>query len=172
MIAGEVARSASFSTDGRYRYRLDRRWSDGLSLTWIMLNPSTADASTDDPTIRRCMDFGARWGFGAITVVNLFAWRATRPAELLSVTSPVGPRNNRVLRDAVAEAATVVAAWGSLPASLRPRAEAVRSTLPGGAVALGMTRSGEPRHPLYVRGGVAPVMIEDGVPACMGRGVR
>lgn len=92
----EVATTAGISECGTYRYWLCREWSPGLdSLVWLMLNPSTADATQDDPTIRRCMGFARRWGYGGITVVNLYAYRATNPRDLLTAADPVGPENDR-----------------------------------------------------------------------------
>ncbi len=89
--------SAVLSECARYRYRLDRAWErddHGLgTVTWVMLNPSTADADVDDPTIRRCIGFSKAWGYNALTVVNLFAWRATSPRDLCAVEDPVGPDN-------------------------------------------------------------------------------
>jgi hypothetical protein len=93
-------RSAVISPCGRYRYRLDRRWADGPSIAWIMLNPSTADSNTDDPTIRRIRAFSQAWGFGALTVVNLYAWRATDPRDLWQAPGPVGPENDAYLVEA------------------------------------------------------------------------
>src|SRR6187200_2293770 len=85
-----VDRSASFSSDRRYRYRLDRWWSDGAPpVVWVMLNPSAADATVDDPTIRRVVALSRSWGFGGCTVVNLFGWRAAHPRDLASVADPV-----------------------------------------------------------------------------------
>jgi hypothetical protein len=83
-------RGATLSDCGRYRYRLWRRWADGPTVLFVMLNPSTADADVDDPTIRRCIGFARSWGAGALEVVNLYAWRATQPAELKAAVGPVG----------------------------------------------------------------------------------
>lgn len=134
---------------GAYRYKLTRTWEpDTEPLVFVMLNPSTADASQDDPTIRRCIGFAKRWGFGGIVVVNLYAFRATDPKEMLAAVDPVGPENDRVLAD-TADGLTVVAAWG-VNASLE-RVDAVRALMPGRLLALGVTKDGHPRHPLYVR---------------------
>jgi len=142
--------TATLSADRAYRYLLTRRWDDGPAMTWIMLNPSTADASEDDPTIRRCVGFARREGCGAIQVVNLFALRAADPRELLASPDPVGPGNDGFLL-ARPLAACIVAAWGT-HGSLRGRSAEVRAMLVGvRLLCLGVTSIGEPRHPLYVR---------------------
>ena len=111
-----LRRSAAISSCGTYRWWLRRRFTRGGSekaVCFLMLNPSTADAERDDPTIRRCMGFARAWGYSVLEVRNLFAWRATHPRELLTATDPTGgPRGDRELR-AVAKADLVVAAWGA-----------------------------------------------------------
>ena len=107
---------ATFSADRRYRYRLWREWDRSRAVVaFVMLNPSTADASRDDPTIRRCIGFARAWGFGGVEVANLFALRATDPRHLRGVPDPVGPRNARSLKLALAHASLVVVAWGADP---------------------------------------------------------
>lgn len=159
----EVERTASLSRDGRYRYALGRRWGDGPSVTWVMLNPSTADYRQDDPTIRRCMAFSRAWGFGAMTVVNLFALRSPEPRALLDAADLcaglLGPGGARALRSALRSEwgdASVVAAWGNLHPRLAEASEAARALVPEGTWCLGVTGRGEPRHPLYVRGDALP----------------
>lgn len=157
-----MIRAASFSRDRRYRYRLGRRWGDGPLVAWVMLNPSTADATVDDPTIRRCIAFSRDWGFGALVAVNLFALRSPDPRALLREPDPVGPRAQRPLRAALREADLVVAGWGNAPLAhpaLLDRALQVRWMLPAGAVCLGLTGPGQPRHPLYVPADQAPVPL-------------
>ena len=153
--------TAVLSECGTYRYRLERAWSDDPRDVWLMLNPSTADATLDDPTIRRCVGFSRRWGAGGIVVANLYALRATDPAELERHPDPVGPANDAHIADVVQHAwrdgARIVCAWGAHPfAASRALdvAEGLRDMLP---VCLGTTRSGAPRHPLYVRADVVPV---------------
>jgi hypothetical protein len=150
--------SAVFSECGRYRYRLTR---DGIgqvrdrvrtTVTWIMLNPSTADASEDDPTIRRVRGFSRRAGHHAFIVVNLYALRATDPAELARHDSPCGPDNDAAILAACQDATQVVCAWGA-HSMAPPRARAVEHLLDGIPLfCLGFTKEGEPRHPLYVAG--------------------
>ena len=143
---------AVISDCGHYRYRLTRRWADGPVCTFIMLNPSTADAAEDDPTIRRCVGFARREDCGALMVVNLFAFRATKPADLFAADDPIGPGNFEALSGAAATAIRndwpLVAAWGAHRAAKKLGAE-VRAVIP--AVCLGKTADGSPRHPLYVR---------------------
>lgn len=152
--------SAEISADGAYRYDLIRRWTDGPLVRWIMLNPSTADATTDDPTIRRCMGFAHAWGYSGILVHNLFALRATDPRELRDHPDPVGPENDAHLRDSgyVKNGIATVCAWGA-HGSLHGRDLVVRRILrerpgmvptPWPALCLGRTKAGQPRHPLYL----------------------
>lgn len=135
--------------DGEYRYWLSRTWDErGEPMAWIMLNPSTADASVDDPTIRRCMGFAKAWGFGSLWVVNLFALRSTDPAALRTHPDPVGPRNDEFIREAAQHASLVVAAWGNHGAYLT-RGYKVAALIPNLHV-LSMTGAGQPAHPLYL----------------------
>jgi hypothetical protein len=118
-----------------------------------MLNPSTADATQDDPTIRRCIGFARAWGYGALEVVNLFACRATDPERLRRVPDPVGPENDRHILRAVRRASETVVAWGNRGVHLG-RHDAVLRLLRRRRVAvhcLGRTQAGHPRHPLYLR---------------------
>jgi len=143
---------AAFSRDGRYRYRLWRRWDRSRpAIAFCMLNPSTADARRDDPTIRRCIGFARDWGYGGIEVVNIFALRATDPRDLRSACDPVGPRNDAFMLRA-ADRSLVVIAWGVHGALRDRQAKALALFGPRTRLlALGRTRSGAPRHPLYLR---------------------
>ncbi len=154
-----MERTASYSRDRRYRYALGRRWGEGRTLTWVMLNPSMADERRDDPTIRRCISFSQEWGFSALQVVNLFALRTPHPRALLEAGDALGPRGEHTLRTAIRDAEVVVAAWGNVHPRLAGRAEAVRRLLPPDAWCLGVTGRGEPRHPLYVPGGTMPATL-------------
>lgn len=148
-------RGADLSPCGTYRYDLWRRWSDGPWALWIMLNPSTADADMDDPTIRRCRGFSQAWGYGGLAVVNLFAYRATDPAELTKAGDPDGPLNVntiwRWLKDDRTSA--VVAAWGASWEKVgkhRLNVEGLAAHAGHDVFCLGTTKAGHPRHPLYV----------------------
>jgi hypothetical protein len=141
--------SALFSPCGRYRYLLGRRWGAGRTVLWIMLNPSTADDQRDDPTIRRCIGFSRAWGFGAMRAVNLYALRATDPADLRAHPEPVGPDTDRHIARAAAGANIIVAAWGAFPLA-KARAAPVLDLIARPVRCLGLTASGAPRHPLYV----------------------
>lgn len=155
---------AVLSPCGRYRYLL---WRDlqasltepGGTCLWVMLNPSTADGATNDPTIRRCMGFTQAWGYERMEVVNLYAYRATQPTRLKRATDPIGPDNFDAIREALGRADLVVAAWGgSTPAGLMSPpsipALAAQAGLP--LHALGTTAKGEPRHPLFMPVGLEP----------------
>ena len=147
--AAVMERSAKISECGRYRYSLHRRWAMGARLVWVMLNPSTADAETDDPTVRRCIGFARRDGWAGIVVVNLYGLIATDPKELLGAADPVGPENDYHLIRHASEGATVVAAWGANRLAVARVGVVVESACRR-LVCLGVTRSGAPRHPLYV----------------------
>jgi hypothetical protein len=145
---------AVFSPCETYRYRLWRAWDNAAPrVVFIGLNPSTADVTTDDPTIRRCVGFAKAWSFGGIEVVNLFAFRATEPKNLKQAADPVGLENDAHLLRVTAAAGRVVAAWG-VHGTLHGRAEAVLELLKTAGVTitcLARTRAGHPRHPLYAK---------------------
>ncbi len=147
---------ATLSPDGLYRYSLGRRWAppdeEARWVTFVMLNPSTADAALDDPTIRRCRGFAQSWGAGGMHVVNLYAYRATSPAALWVVPDPVGPDNDRTLTGYAAMGWPMVAAWGANARRDRVAEvlDLIRDCPP--LRCLGTTKAGDPRHPLYVKG--------------------
>ncbi len=144
--------------EATYRYRLDRAWEAGARAVFIMLNPSTADETRDDPTIRRCTGFAKVFGCGGLVVVNLYAMRATRPADLFAAEGAgvdiIGPENDAVLRAVIADCdGPVIAAWGAYN-RVGARAEVVRGIVEDGGRTLecmGLSKHGHPRHPLYLR---------------------
>lgn len=148
--------TARISDCGRYRYLLTRPTESILSergtALFIMLNPSTADAEQDDPTIRRCRRFAKDWGCNGLTVANLYAYRATDPSELWLADDPVGPDNDRQLADLAREYSEAICAWGANAKPERVQ-QVVEIFQKAGAKlwCLGMTKSGAPRHPLYIR---------------------
>jgi hypothetical protein len=155
-LISDPSKGAVFSDDQVYRYMLWRKWDPSSeSLGWLMLNPSTADADRDDPTIRRCIDFAKRDGFGGIVVANLFALRSTDPSHLWTHPDPIGPENDDwIIRVGSMCCGNLVAAWGGTGHSKAwPRIEAVEHLCAEQAIqldALGVTQHGQPRHPLFV----------------------
>jgi hypothetical protein len=142
---------ACFDPTGTYRYSLWRSWAGGARLVFIMLNPSTADAHRNDPTIHRCIRLAQRWGYGSLEVVNLFAYRTPDPRNLKKIPDPIGPENDAYLCMAAARAERVLLAWGNW-GSLHQRDCQVLNLLPPETdlCCLGVNRTGQPRHPLYV----------------------
>ena len=122
---------------------------------FIGLNPSTADEVNDDPTIRRCVAFAKSWGYGAMCMTNLFAFRATAPADMIAASDPVGPDNDVHLIDLARNAGVVVAAWGTNGSHLS-RDAAVRALVPS-LHCLKKTQAGHPGHPLYLRADLTPI---------------
>lgn len=156
-------KSAKISDCGKFRYILKRQWNnDKPHILFIMLNPSTADAKHDDPTLRRCMNFAAKWGYGGIEVVNLFAFRATLPRELLSAEDAVGPENDDHIREALGDTPDVLCAWG-VDGAINDRDKAVleilKATDPNDRLILCLekTKNGHPKHPLYCAGNLKPI---------------
>lgn len=150
-----ASRSAGISSCGSFRYWLRRRWADAPRLLYVMLNPSTADASIDDATIRRCVTFAHAHHFGSIEVVNLFAYRATDPRELARNGWQVGPDNDEQIRIAARGADAICVAWGAVgdrgPASERVQVVAPLLRESGRPLrCLKLTGSGHPQHPLYL----------------------
>lgn len=161
-----------FSPCGQYRYVLRRRvgLSEGICL-FIMLNPSTADATQDDPTIRRCIGFAQLWGYGILEVCNLFAWRSTNPQSLYKPPGsillgteefdPIGFENDHFIAVAALNAHKVIAAWGNHGA-LHQRGTRVLELTAFAKYRryhLGITKAGEPRHPLYVAKSLIPAPL-------------
>lgn len=159
LFAAPVRKIAELSACGLYRYTLARVWNAAKpQAIFIMLNPSTADAARDDPTIRRCMAFARDWKMGGIIVLNLFALRATKPAALYAAADPFGPHNTlHVMKELDALDCTrahVVCAWGTHGGYANRDREILALIRQAGIVptCLGTTREGYPRHPLYVKG--------------------
>jgi hypothetical protein len=151
--------NAKFSDCRKYRYSLWRRWSDtGRGyVMFIGLNPSTADETNDDPTIRRCIAFAKAWGYDALCMTNLFAFRATKPSDMMAVDNPVGVDNNQVLLDLSRSAAVIIAAWGANGTYLA-RDEEVKALL-SNLCYLRLTKHGHPSHPLYLPSTLTPVKL-------------
>ena len=175
-----IRKYADISGCGRYRYLLQREWrgtasdenwhwygtKDGAgqpigtpkSCMFVMLNPSTADADIDDPTIRRCVGFAKALKFDELSVVNLFAYRATKPKDLFAAGEAVhGDRNQEVIEKAGRDAGMIICAWGAHEKATY-QAECVRGWLHNRKLyALGFTKDGHPKHPLYLPGDARPV---------------
>lgn len=152
-----MKRSAVLSDDGLYRYGLVRRWStESAFATFVMLNPSTADADVDDPTIRQCIAFAQHWGMGALHVCNLYAFRTSQPDVLWAAhrggVNIVGQENDRYLIDHAKSARLqgwpMVAAWGNNARPDRVNAVLDLPWMTGALECLGTTQSGAPKHPL------------------------
>jgi hypothetical protein len=171
-----MSNKAYLSDDRVYRYSLTREIADphfgcldlahyhdaeerDATVTFVGLNPSTADETTDDPTIRRCIGFARDWGFVRLRMVNLFAYRATDPSDLWNADAPIGPENDHVISLVFGGSDRIVAAWGAH--APRERVEQFAETFGGWQMwALGLTKDGAPRHPLYMRADVQPFIFD------------
>lgn len=162
MTTVEMQRSAMLV--GPYRYSLERRWSDDAidarRVLWIMLNPSTADALIDDPTIRRCIGFSQFWGYPQLAVRNAFAFKATKPADMASAkvqgVDIVGPLNDELLLDGFMDiknfGGLAVVAWGAhCPITREEEIIKIANSVGVNLHCLGLTKDGKPKHPLYIR---------------------
>ncbi len=158
----------TFSEDRRHRYTLWREWdlmfgdsSSPRFVNFICLNPSTATETLDDPTIKRCIRFSKRWGYDAMCVTNIFAYRATNPVDMMVQDDPVGPDNDAWLRQVATDASLVIAAWSG-HASFKGRSSEVRALLreigkPVHYLKMGSGKNPEPWHPLYLPNSTEPV---------------
>jgi hypothetical protein len=152
---------AIFSPCRNYRYALWRWWdADKPFLMVVGLNPSTADETNDDPTIRRCKRFAADWGYGGLCMVNLFAIRSKDRKIILSHPEPVGIDNDETLKNVSANAGMILAAWGADGAHMG-RDKWMGQLLGRYRIiwCLGKTKDGHPRHPLYIKADTIPVRI-------------
>lgn len=152
-----MRKTATISQCGFYRYSLARQWAAGNAIaTFIMLNPSTADAEKDDPTIRRCIAFARTWGCDGLRVLNLFALRTPSPKEMMAANDPIGPDNIDAFRSILSDDGPVVCAWGN-HGSFMNQAEHVLGWIEHlNPKCLGLTNSGQPKHPLSRGKGFIP----------------
>lgn len=155
--------SADFSPCRTWRYRLHRRWARGPVVGFILLNPSTADETADDPTIRRCIGYAKAWGYGALTLGNLFAFRATDPRDMRAAPDPIGPDNDAWLERIASEVGMghLVCGWGTHGAFMGRGEAVIAHLLSTGHFpkALKLTSDGQPGHPLYLRGNLEPFYL-------------
>lgn len=162
LFAGLDGCDAEFSSDQIYRYTLTRQWSDGPCVAWIMFNPSTATAEQDDPTIRKCVGFSKRWGYGRMVILNLYAIRSTDPRAVRRMgVSAVGPLNDHWISEASKNAREVIFAWGcgqhvaDEDMQARISKVSIQISLPDfphltPISCLGFRKDGHPRHPLML----------------------
>lgn len=152
----------------QYRYTLWRdfpvqNWLTGAAMnseSYLMvigLNPSTADETKDDPTIRRCVGFAKLWGFGALCMTNLFAWRDTKPENMMAVTWPVGAENDHYLLQSAEGAGMIMAAWGKHGSHNGRACDALRLLNGFQIKCLKKNKDGSPMHPLYVAADTIPI---------------
>jgi len=150
---------ALFSKCRRYRYVLRRTWSGNPEYCmFIGLNPSTADAEMDDNTIRRCIRYAQAWGYSGMFMVNLFAYRATDPADMMAAEDPVGPENDYHIKRMAAKSKEIIAAWGNHGAYL-DRDQAILN-MGFDLRVLGLTGQDQPVHPLYQPKDALPVHFD------------
>ncbi len=150
-----MRRWAHFSDCGRYRYEVGRQWDSGKSLVgWCLKNPSIANGEEDDPTLKRVIEFSKFWGYGGCIVTNPYAWVATEPKNVPQGSIAIGPKNAQYLRSLGLQSDIVVAGWGP---KLPPRMLCwVGSCLSEPVYYLELTKCGQPKHPLYLRGDLRP----------------
>lgn len=161
-MSSAIYQAATLSSCETYRYSLSRDWDESLPrVNFVMLNPSTADAFDDDPTIRRCIGFARSWGFGSLVVTNLFALRATDPKTLHSHPNPVGPNNDKYLRHEALKSHMVVFAWGTNGMFLYRDNAVKRMLVDSRPYAIRLTAGGHPSHPLYLPKNLVPVPFVD-----------
>lgn len=160
--------SATFSEDRRHRFRLTRRITENVCATravlFVMLNPSTADAFANDPTVRRCIGYATAWGFDALRVGNIFSLRSTDPRALYADPADAtgGEENDRSILEMAKGASLVVCAWG-VHGALARRGERIGAMLRDARVmpfVLGETKKGHPMHPLYLKADLKPIRWE------------
>ncbi len=155
-------RGAVFSECRKYRYELWRRWGDGPYCQFICLNPSTADETNDDPTVRRCINYARDWGYDAFVMTNLFAFRATDPEDMKAAEEPEGDMTNlNTIGRLAVDAGVVVAAWG-VHGTFNGRDKVVRAYLEWADVVLkhlDLSKDGHPRHPLYLKKNLKPQIL-------------
>lgn len=158
-----MKKTAVISECERYRYQLTRIWDESKpKVMFLMLNPSTADAEKEDPTIKRCMNFAKSWGYGGLMVGNLFAYRSTNPKYLLDVDDPIGPENKKYLDEMIKSCEIVICAWGngSILRRLRKKEyEKIVLQAKNFHYLEWSKRYDVPKHPLYLQHNLKPIKV-------------
>lgn len=153
-----MQKHAILDENEEYRYSLTRSWDDSKGhVVFIMLNPSTADATEDDATIRRCINFAKNWGHGSLEVVNLFAYRTKNPDELKIQQKPIGEENDKYIIDAANYADKIILAWGSHGTHIGRDKQVIELLGKYKLECLEKTKAGAPKHPLYVKASCVPI---------------
>ena len=157
---GDAESWADYSDDEAYRYLLVRVWAPGPRVVFVMLNPSTATETQNDPTVERCERRARALGFGSFGVANIFAYRATDPKVMRAVADPVGPENDAAIVQMAAEADRVICAWGTHGLHLDRGAKVERLLRQADLTLyhLGLSKGGLPKHPLYIGYDTQPVL--------------
>lgn len=157
LVQPGMTKGAELSPCRTWRYALWRQWDwqgYGNQCMFIGLNPSTADENEDDPTIRRCIRFAKDWGYGGLIMMNAFAFRATKPKDMKAAADPVGPGNDEALGYRRSQVGLIIAAWGNHCPDKREME--VCHAIGRAIYCLGTTKSGKPKHPLYLRADTKP----------------
>ena len=155
-----VYSGAYFSPDGVYRYTLRRDFLTGSgTVAFVLLNPSTADATENDPTVTRCVNYAMSWGYSALYVLNIFALRSTDPKALYAHPDPVGPENDDSFRAVLPLCKEVVCGWGNHGTMHNRNLDVIALIKDAGLqpMALRVTQDGNPQHPLYLRRDLKPI---------------
>ncbi len=150
---------AILSEDRKYRYVLSRIWDESKPTVMIIgLNPSTADETENDPTIVRCIDFAKSWGYGGVYMLNLFGFRATQPKDMFNTKEPIGNENDKYIYEYSKICDKVICAWGN-DGDYKNRSKEILSKIEN-LYYLKLNKTGEPAHPLYLKGDLIPIKFE------------
>lgn len=149
--------TAIFSPCRTWRYSLTRVWAPSKRvLMFVGLNPSTADEEKNDPTVTRCVNYAHDWGYGTLLMMNIFALRSTDPRGLKIVDDPIGPENDAYLQATSRQANSIVCGWGNHGQFMQRGVRVYDLLKQRALLCLGVTKAGEPSHPLYLRRDLIP----------------
>ena len=164
-----MIKKAEFSKDKRYRYSLSRIWDQSKpGVQFVLLNPSTADEKDDDPTVRRCVGFAKRWGYGFLEIRNIFSLRCTNPINLRCAARPIGENKIEDILTSLSVFSfdKIVFGWGVHGKLMNRGQNVINSTTKRGMpiYCFGFTKNEQPKHPLYLRNSAPLVHIYEEMP--------
>ena len=154
-----MGKGAIFSECRKYRYVLWRTWRGGSRVVFIGLNPSTADETHDDPTIRRCIGYAKEWGVGGICMLNIFAFRAANPKDIRLVEDPIGDNEYYLKAFCNMFSSNVIACWGIWGSHCNRGKQVIEMLGRENLSCLGLTKGGQPKHPLYLKRDIKPIPL-------------